>query len=196
MRRFLAVASASVLALALGSHVQAAGPTPITTCDDAHVRAAAAAGGDYVFACDATIELTEEIVVSKDLSLDGGGHTVTFRPFLGGPRYRLFRVTGGNVALSGLTLTLGYAHPAETADGADGARGTDSPTAGPGTPGATGGAGGAGGDGGDGGAEGAGGALRVEGGTVTLVDDVIHSNGADGQNGGSGGDSGDGGQGG
>lgn len=184
-----------MLALAVGTHAQAVGPTPIAVCDDAHVRAAAAAGGDYVFACNATIDLTAEIVVSKDLSLDGGGHAVTLRPG-SFPHFRLFRITGGDVALSRLKLYLGYANPASAADGADGGRGTNSPTAGPGTPGGTGGAGGPGGNGGEGGAEGAGGALRVEGGTVTLVGDLIDSNGAGGQNGGWGGEGGDGGQGG
>src|SRR4051794_28521987 len=97
-----------VAALALPSGAPAVDPTAITTCDDAHVQAAAAAGGTYEFQCSATIELSKTLVVAPDKTLAltvDGDHDVTLD---GRGVIRIFRVDPrGSLSLDTITLAHG-----------------------------------------------------------------------------------------
>ena len=79
----------------------------VTSCDEAGLRAAIAAGGTVTFQCDGTITLGSPIVITNDVRLDAGGRSVTVD---GGGAVRLFHVaTGVRVAMAGLTLANGKA---------------------------------------------------------------------------------------
>src|SRR5436190_22394384 len=51
-------------------------PATITSCDEAGLRTALAAGGTINFACDGTIPLASTLVVTQNVTLDGTGHSV------------------------------------------------------------------------------------------------------------------------
>ena len=95
----------------------------VTDCSsDAGVRGALAAGGSWEFACSGTITTgaAGDFVVTKTVSLDAAGHTVTLRA----SSNRVFRVAGGTLTLTGVTIKDGRALGAKGATGADG---TDAP---------------------------------------------------------------------
>ena len=75
-----------------GALARQAGSAIVTTCDQAHLAAAIAAGGTVRFACDATIRLTTTLAVSKAVVLDGSDRGVTID---GGGKVGLFAVGGG-----------------------------------------------------------------------------------------------------
>jgi hypothetical protein len=53
------------------------GQTNVTACDEATLRAALEAGGTVTLACNGTILLTNTLVITKDVVLDGTGRNVT-----------------------------------------------------------------------------------------------------------------------
>jgi deoxyribonuclease NucA/NucB len=74
------------------------GPKPITDCsDDAQLRADVAAGGSYVFTCSGTMALTQPLVVTKDVTIDGADQRVT----ISDASDRVFTVNGGTLTLHG-----------------------------------------------------------------------------------------------
>jgi predicted outer membrane repeat protein len=75
-----------------GALARQAGSAIVTTCDQAHVAAAIAAGGTVRFACDATIRLTTTLAVSKAVVLDGTDRAVAID---GDGKVGLFSVRGG-----------------------------------------------------------------------------------------------------
>ncbi len=107
----------TVQLLFLASPALAQGPvvnTPADTDDgecvsDCSLReaiAVAASGETITFAGDFTITLTDTLVISEDLTIDGGGHAITVS---GNNAVRVFRVTGNSlVTLDTLTVTHGF----------------------------------------------------------------------------------------
>ena len=84
---------------------ESSGDTLITECSDANLRAAVSSGGVITFACDGNIELTNTIVVTKDVEIDGTGRAVTIS---GGAMHRLFAVTNSTFKLKNLSLVDGH----------------------------------------------------------------------------------------
>src|SRR5438309_9507981 len=76
----------------------------VSTCDEAAIDNALAAGGNVTFNCGAgnhVITFSQMKVVTRNVAIDGGG-VITFS---GGNATRLFSVTGGvNLNLNNLTL--------------------------------------------------------------------------------------------
>jgi hypothetical protein len=113
-------------------------------CTDEAVRAAVAAGGNYVFRCTDTVVLNDELVVTKDVSFTTElppGWTLRMLP---AQRKRLFRVTAGTLTLEGLTLSGGgteLSHPLIGCNGPPGTAGCDGALGAPGQGGGDGGAG-------------------------------------------------------
>ena len=198
------------------------GPTVLNTCSYAALNAAVQKGGVIRFACNGTIPFTAWITVTKAVTIDATGHSVTFD---GQSKWQIFRVKGGSLTLVNLTLANafvvgedGYPATAVTpwdlngTTGAPGAAGTDGAdgdasdhngaNGGPGGKGGDGGAGGNADNGGSGGA-GQGGAIVVAPGAQLVViggtfknDDAKGGLGGNGGVGGKGGDGGLGGNGG
>ncbi len=79
-------------------------------CDEFSLRAAisnALPGDMIVFTQDRNITLTAPLSLYKELTIDGGGNTVTIQGTTG---VRVFDITNGaNVTLTGLTITGGHA---------------------------------------------------------------------------------------
>src|SRR6266513_1290216 len=178
-------------------------------CSDTSVRAAAGNGGSYFFDCGtnaATIALTNTIVVTADVTLDGAGQSIVIS---GGNAVRLFIVNPGvNFTLKNLVLASGKA---AGDDGTNGVAGDNAAGAGiyndggsvtlinctlrghavTGGNGGNGvvqlnGSGGNGGRGGDGG-NASGGAIANAAGTVLVYDCTFTKNGVTGASGGIGG---------
>jgi hypothetical protein len=83
------------------------GTTLVTDCTENGLREALANPVRVQFACDGTIVLGSEIVISNYIVLDGNGHSVILS---GGNTTRLFRVTTtGKFVLQDLTLANGLA---------------------------------------------------------------------------------------
>lgn len=89
------------------------GPANPLNCDDLHIstcrlRDAIAKAGDWdtiIFYGDYTIQLTSELVIAKNLTIDGTGHTITLD---GQDNVRVFMVRGGfTPSLNALTITHG-----------------------------------------------------------------------------------------
>ena len=79
----------------------------VSNCDEASLRAAIASDSVVIFNCDATIALSNTIVVSTDLILDATGHAVVLD---GRSSVRIFDVTSGaRLHLINLTLSNGRA---------------------------------------------------------------------------------------
>ena len=80
---------------------------PVTTCDEASLRAAISAGGTIIFDCDGLIVLSSPIVVTNSVSLDANGHSITIS---GDGAVRLFNVLPGvSFNASGIALIGGFA---------------------------------------------------------------------------------------
>src|SRR5689334_17671630 len=112
--RAFAVAAALVgLAAVRPAGVRAATDT-VGTCDESTLRSvisSAAAGDTVAFGCSGTITLTSggggPIVLSKDLTIDGGGQEVTIS---GGGSVQVFSVNSGvSLTLNQLTIANGRA---------------------------------------------------------------------------------------
>src|SRR5207248_2323280 len=48
----------------------------VTSCEEAALRGAIAAGGTVDFACDGTIVLSNTLTISNNITIDGSGHSV------------------------------------------------------------------------------------------------------------------------
>jgi len=78
----------------------------VTDCSLREAIGVAAGGDTITFAGDFTITLTDTLVISEDLTIDGGGHAITVS---GNNAVRVFRVTGNSlVTLDTLTVTHGF----------------------------------------------------------------------------------------
>src|SRR5256884_7064873 len=82
----------------------------VIDCSDTSLRAAAGNGGSYFFDCGTnatTIALTNTIVVTADVTLDGAGQSIVIS---GGNAVRLFTINPGvNFTLKNLVLASGKA---------------------------------------------------------------------------------------
>src|SRR5439155_11953909 len=94
----------------------------VANCTDADLRQAIKEGGTITFACDGVITLTNTVLISTNITLDGTGRSVTIS---GNNAVRLFNVTAGAVLLlQHLKLADGYARGADgVAAGAAGGSG-------------------------------------------------------------------------
>lgn len=93
-----------VAALVFCAHL-ARGATAVADCTEAALRAAISEDSEVLFeeACDIT--LTNQIVITRDTTIDGGGYDVTIS---GGSAVRLFAVrNGAKLTLSGIRLAAG-----------------------------------------------------------------------------------------
>ena len=189
----------------------AVGPTVLTSCSFAALKAAVATGGVIDYGCAGTITFTQAITVTTGTTtIDGAGHAVVFD---GGKSSRLFRVTGGALTLVDLTMRNARATGSAGPPGQTGDPGGDGATGAGGDPGNPGGLGGSGDVGAGGAIFASGGSLTISGGT--FVDDIARggaggaggaggtggkggagASGATGGNGGAGGNGGDAGMGG
>ena len=185
----------------VGTGTASAGPaTVISVCTLANFEAAVAAGGTVTFATNCSLTLTNTVKVpsSLNLTINGGGFTVSLS---GDTSVQLFSVKGGTLAITGITLGQGTSRGATGKDGmagasgttgANGANGTGSKAGGAGKPGGAGGAG----EAGEAGKAGKGGAIYIKSGTVTLTSVTMSGDEAIGGGGGTGGMGGIGGMGG
>src|SRR5262245_18511039 len=77
----------------------------ITTCDEASLRTALAAGGTVTLACDGTITVTDTLVLATNVTLDASGHAVIIS---GNNAVRLFEVRPGvTLTMTNLTVASG-----------------------------------------------------------------------------------------
>lgn len=77
----------------------------VTVCDQATLQSAVASGGTVLFGCDATIVLTNTLVVSQNTVIDGAGHNITIS---GNDVVRVFQVNPGiTFKLANLTVANG-----------------------------------------------------------------------------------------
>jgi hypothetical protein len=201
MSRVCLLSSLLSLMLAEPGEVRA---SPVVACTEEDLRIALSEGGTVTFGCSGTITVTNTIVISTNVVLDGTGQTTSLS---GGNAVRIFRVNPGfTLSIRNLTLTSG----ADT--GTSGTNGTAGASASGGVIYNDGGtvslvncqvsgnkaAAGNGGDGvvqlnGNGGSGGSGGsasggAIFNNGGTVLLTNCVFSGNTASGGNGGNGAD--------
>ena len=117
------IATALALAAALGGATPARADTTLTSCAPPEFAAAVAAGGIVRFAVDCPTLIpatTTTVGAGKVLVIEGDGHTVTLR---GANQRRLFRVTGGQLTVRGVTLQGGAAVGANGAAGTPGTAG-------------------------------------------------------------------------
>jgi hypothetical protein len=89
----------ALLAQSLATHAAV-----LSVCDEATLRAAVEAGGTITFSCDGMISLTQTLVVSNEVVLDGTGHQVIIS---GRNQLRLFEVYAA-LTLIRLTLADGF----------------------------------------------------------------------------------------
>src|SRR4051812_30078864 len=115
-RASVAAASLSLVLASVAGGAQASGPTVLTTCDAAALAAAVTQGGTIQFAVDCpnlVLAGTLTVPATRTVDLQANGHAVT----LNGNQHRLFSVTGGKLAITGLTLTNGQVVGANGANG-------------------------------------------------------------------------------
>src|SRR4051794_11419678 len=157
----------------LGLSAPAQATTTISSCTDAALRSAVAAGGTVLFGVDCTdLQLSKQLTIPAGLQVDlrANGHQAV----LDGRNAVRHFVVDGTLSITGLKLENGRATGAA---GAPGQAGVPAATG-------TGGAGKAGGAGG----VARGGSIRIEGdGTVTLTSVTLTANTAMGGAGGAGG---------
>ena len=77
------------------------GPTVLKTCSYAALNAAVQKGGVILFACNGTIPFTSPISVTKTVTIESAGYSVTLD---GQSKSQIFRVTAGKLTLVDLTL--------------------------------------------------------------------------------------------
>ncbi|MDB6032065.1 MAG: hypothetical protein JWM16_2403, partial [Verrucomicrobiales bacterium] len=110
-RIFLFLASTS-------ASVHSAHGAVISSCDQAGLETAVASGGNFAFACDATITLTSTLNISNHLVLDGTGHNIVIN---GNNAVRLFQVApGAYLELVNLSLVNGRYVGTKGVNGANG----------------------------------------------------------------------------
>ena len=80
--------------------------TLITQCNDANLRAAVAAGGVITFGCDGVIALTNTIILTADVEIDGTGRSISIS---GGGMHQLFAMTNRSFTLRNIALVNGQA---------------------------------------------------------------------------------------
>lgn len=84
--------------------------TTISVCDEAHLLAALAVGGNISFSCSGTITLTttpvDGILITTDTTLDGSGQNVTLD---GGGARAIFSLSTPGLTLTLKSLTLAHA---------------------------------------------------------------------------------------
>jgi predicted outer membrane repeat protein len=90
----------SVLCIAWAWCAQAGGV--VTNCTQTDLLGALAGGGTVTFACDGTITLTSQLVMTNDTVIDATGHTISLS---GNNSTRIFEVTP-DTSLSLINLTL------------------------------------------------------------------------------------------
>ncbi len=96
----------------LGSNVVFITPPPptnlvVTNLATDDVRGAIERGGSVTFATDGVLTLSNQIEIANDVSLDAGGHSITFS---GGNTSRIFSVSSGAfLVMTNLTLAHGRA---------------------------------------------------------------------------------------
>ena len=118
----LVMCQGSVEATAASSH-----PTVLKTCSYAALKAAVQKGGVIRFACKGTVSFTSPITVTKTVTIESAGHSVTFD---GQSKSQIFRVTAGKLTLVDLTLQNAAVTGAKGVSGAagtNGVAGTDGP---------------------------------------------------------------------
>ncbi|MDB6031190.1 MAG: filamentous hemagglutinin family N-terminal domain protein [Verrucomicrobiales bacterium] len=94
----------------------------ISSCDQPGLEAALAAGGTFTFGCDSTITLTKTLNVTKDITLDGNGHSITIS---GNNAVRIFEVSpNANLTLANLAISDGKYLGANGAPGNPGTLGS------------------------------------------------------------------------
>jgi hypothetical protein len=92
----------------------------LTNCTEANIIAAIKSGGRVSIACDATIAISQTLVISKNLTLDAAGHDFTIN---GSNSNRIFVVNRGvNLTLVGITLRNGR-HGDDSTNSVSGASG-------------------------------------------------------------------------
>ncbi|MGI9057154.1 MAG: choice-of-anchor Q domain-containing protein [Ktedonobacteraceae bacterium] len=102
--------SLSVLAGSFGlvAHAQAATTISVTTCDESHLDqalASANSGDTITFGCSGDIALTQTLTITKNLTLDGSGQTVTLD---GQSQVQVLGVNSGvSFTLNALTIAHG-----------------------------------------------------------------------------------------
>lgn len=83
----------------------------VTNCTETALSSALIGGGHVILSCDSTITLSQTIVVAKDMTLDGTGHSPTIAGSAFSNGGRMFQVRPGvrltlrNVTLSGAILS-------------------------------------------------------------------------------------------
>lgn len=98
-------ASSFLLSLLLASSSTSLPGASISVCDEASLRSALDSGGTILFDCDGVITLSQTLIVSNDVSLEGNGHAVTIS---GDNRVRVFQIDPGvSVTLRDLTIANG-----------------------------------------------------------------------------------------
>lgn len=94
-----------VLGLTFLSAERLCADTSLSVCDEPSLRIAIQQGGRVVFNCDATIVLTESLVVTQQVVIEANGHQVTLD---GNDQVRILTVTSGaELTLDHLTLMHG-----------------------------------------------------------------------------------------
>lgn len=95
----------SILLISLSTQLIGLGAS--VACSETSLRAAMEQGGLIQFGCDATIQLSKPLTITKDTILDATGHRVVLS---GGDLVRIFEVAAGtSLNLTNLILTQGYA---------------------------------------------------------------------------------------
>ncbi len=94
MRHAFGILLAALLALAgvVAAPAPACAGGIVTVCDEPHLLAALAGGGNVTFGCSGTITLTQTITIASDTTIDGSGQSVTIS---GNHAALLFRVDSG-----------------------------------------------------------------------------------------------------
>jgi hypothetical protein len=92
------------------AHAQNPGFKYVDVCDEGHLLAALAGGGDVLITCSGTITLTKTITITADTLIQGTG-SVTIS---GNNQVRVFLVNAGSLQLTSLTVANGYVDPCST----------------------------------------------------------------------------------
>ena len=121
MRRVLAGATGAALgvATALAWAPVAHADTSITTCTEAALKAAIAAGGTATYGVDCHIAFSRTITIRSSIDVESGGHSVSFNDG-NGRSMRMFVIKGGTVTFGGLSLGARWVYGTMGAPGSAG----------------------------------------------------------------------------
>jgi predicted outer membrane repeat protein len=92
------------------AHAQNPGFKYVDVCDEGHLLAALAGGGDVAITCSGTITLTKTITITADTLIQGMGKVT----ISGNNQVRVFLVNAGSLQLTSLTVANGYVDPCST----------------------------------------------------------------------------------